>query len=110
MLQTLQRNRGTSGNGSQFTTETVRAVWHKAAIVPGNDPNVFRKEVCGAWVKWSAYGTTGDYGWEIDHKKPGAGGGSDNLSNLQPLHWQNNRAKGDTWPASLADYCVVGAR
>ena len=25
-------------------------------------------------------------------------GGSDSLSNLQPLYWENNRHKGDNWP------------
>ncbi len=47
-------------------------------------------------------------GWEIDHIKPVAKGGGDELSNLQPLQWQNNRKKGDDFPAS--DYCIVSAK
>ena len=37
-------------------------------------------------------------GWEIDHIKPVARGGSDDLSNLQPLYWETNRNKGDQYP------------
>jgi hypothetical protein len=45
------------------------------------DPNVRRKDGCGAWIDWAAYGQTtqNGYGWEIDHIKPVAKGGSDDL-------------------------------
>jgi len=40
-----------------------------------------------------------EFGWEIDHIKAVVNGGDDRLSNLQPLNWQNNLAKGNnlTW-------------
>ena len=42
------------------------------------------------------YGVTGGkFGWEIDHRKPVAKGGGDELLNLQPLQWGNNLAKAD---------------
>ena len=38
------------------------------------------------------------YGREIDYIKPVAKGGTDDLSNLQALRWENNRHKSDDWP------------
>jgi 5-methylcytosine-specific restriction endonuclease McrA len=55
--------------------------------------------MCGNVMKSSDYGNTNSqYGWEVDHIKPVAKGGTDDLSNLQPLQWDNNRKKGDTYP------------
>jgi len=42
---------------------------------------------------------------EIDHIKPVAKGGGDELENLQPLYWKTNRAKSDSWPVTSRDYC-----
>lgn len=67
--------------------------------MPNYDPNAWRKDQCGAWMNRAEYGKTdSQYGWEIDHKKPIASGGTDDLSNLQPLQWDNNRHKGDSFP------------
>lgn len=95
-------------NNNKFSDDVVRRVWNKAHIVPGIDPNIQRKDACGAWIKWSDYGNTNSqFGWEIDHIKPKRMGGSDDLPNLQPLQWRNNRAKSDNPSVS---YCVVSAR
>lgn len=83
-------------NFQKFDDETVQAVWGKARKFTDNDPNVFRKDVCNAWLKRSSYGDrNAKYGWEVDHIVPVARGGGDDLVNLQPLHWRNNEAKGD---------------
>jgi len=77
-----------------FTEQEISAVWAKGKIVSNNDPNVWRKDECDAWIKRSEYGNRNStYGWEIDHIKPKDQGGSDNLSNLRPLQWENNAAK-----------------
>ena len=97
---------GSTASGGGFNGAVVRVVWQKATVVLGYDSAVFRKDSCGAWIKFSDYGTTGDHGWEVDHVQPVAKGGGDALSNLQPLHWKNNRHKGDSYPGWS---CLVAA-
>jgi hypothetical protein len=77
---------------------TVGQVWNKAQAVPGYDPSVYRKDSCGAWIAHTDYGQLSTYGWEIDHIIPVAKSGTDAPSNLPPLHWKNNRHRGDTYP------------
>ncbi|MGQ0742479.1 MAG: HNH endonuclease [Alphaproteobacteria bacterium] len=74
--------------------ELILAVWLKGIRVEGYDP-VFRKDVYGGWMKFDQYGQETEYGWEIDHIVPSSLGGSDDLSNLQPLWWLHNRKKSD---------------
>ena len=46
--------------------------------------------------RYRQYGDrTSEYGWEIDHIIPKSKGGTDDICNLQPLHWDNNVAKGE---------------
>ncbi len=76
-----------------WTDEEIQKVWEKGQKVTGNDPNLWRKDECSAWMSRKEYGNRkSDYGWEIDHISPG---GSDSLSNLRPLQWENNNDKSD---------------
>jgi hypothetical protein len=93
------RQPSTTRDGRSFDRSTVEAVWQKGQVVSGYDPTQYRKDTCGAWMERASYGVTkSNMGWEVDHEQPVAKGGGDELSNLQPLIWQNNRHKGDNYP------------
>ncbi|MBI3129667.1 MAG: HNH endonuclease [Candidatus Tectomicrobia bacterium] len=95
----MARNRNSDVNGKPFGQTTVGAVWKKGRTIEGYDPNIWRYDMCGKPMKNSDYGkTNSEHGWEVDHIKPVAKGGTDDLNNLQPLQWDNNRRKGDTYP------------
>ncbi len=93
MEETSNRKLGTRKDGSLFDEATIEAVWIKG--VPAQEVDSLRKDRYGALMARSEYGETTRHGWEIDHIIPVSKGGTDSLSNLQPLHWENNRCKSD---------------
>lgn len=100
-----RRPTSTTRSGSRFDEATVEAVWRKATPVFGLTS--MRRDRCGAVMSRHRYGDrSSPYGWEIDHKVPVSVGGTDVLSNLQPLQWQNNAHKADHWPSWT---CRVGS-
>jgi HNH endonuclease len=73
-----------------FSEDIVWQVWSKGIVIGGNDALLWRKDEFGAWILRSHYGRRdSEYGWEIDHIKPVSEGGTDALSNLRPMHWEN---------------------
>ncbi|MCL2606076.1 MAG: HNH endonuclease [Coriobacteriia bacterium] len=76
----------------------VDGAWEKAKPIRGQNPDVYRRDNAGNKIRKASYGTLGDYGWELDHKKPVSKGGSDKPQNIQPLHWKENRRKGNKYP------------
>lgn len=94
-------------DGLPFTEEIIQSTWEKAQTIPGEDPARVRKDPCGAIIHRDQFGRNNDplsTGWEIDHIKPIAKGGTDDYLNLQPLQWQNNRQKGNAHPSWM---CAV---
>lgn len=86
-------------DSSPFSEEEKLSVWAKGTEAPPNDPRAWRRDVCGYFMYYDAYGNRNSkYGWEVDHIKPIQMGGTDDLSNLQPLWWETNSQKGDTFP------------
>lgn len=106
----MDRKFNSDKNGKPYPNRIKLAVWNKGKVVQGHDPAIVRKDLCGAWIHWDKYGNTVENGngWEIDHVKPVAMGGKDDLSNLQPLQWQNNRKKGDNYPTD--SFCIISAK
>jgi 5-methylcytosine-specific restriction endonuclease McrA len=99
------RKNNTTRYGGAFSAQIKKSVWLKAIPVAGRTD--IRLDRCGAIIQWGHYGNINSpYGWEIDHIVPVSRMGSDLLSNLQPLQWQNNRHKADNYPG----VCKVTAR
>lgn len=81
-----------------FRDEVIQQVWDNLEPLSGVNPNLWKKDFAGAWIKRDCYGLTNEYGWEIDHIQPLSQNGSNNLDNLEAVHWRNNRHKADNYP------------
>jgi hypothetical protein len=83
----------TDSKGKPFDEATVDAVWAKAIPSPDHPP--LRLDPFGALIWRQGYGNTNSkFGWEIGHRRPPVNGGADDLDNLEPLQWENNRCNG----------------
>ena len=68
--------------------DVVDRVWALAIAVPGNDPALWRKDECGAWIHRLDYGRRhSEFGWEIHD--PSIGLPASGIVSLRPLQWQN---------------------
>lgn len=100
-----------------ITEEFKKKVWEKASIEDGYNPDMYRKDPCGAWIIYDKYGVTdNDYGWQIDHIYPVTKLSQigipvekiDNIINLRPMHHKNNNSKSDDYPSYIARYTSDG--
>ena len=79
-----------------FSKEVVQRVWEKAKKIHGQDPDKYRLDPYKTLIYRYSYGKTSKMGWEIDHIKPRSEGGSDDIRNLQALHFSKNRSLGNS--------------
>ncbi len=77
----------------------IDRVWEKARIIEGLNPDMFRKDACGALIMRDKYGKKNPFGWEINHIFPKSRGGGDEIDNLRAFHYQNNISKADDYPS-----------
>ena len=50
----------------------------------------------GTLIDKAAYGdVNSEFGWDLDHIVPRSRGGGNEESNLRPMHYSNNRARGN---------------
>lgn len=81
---------------ADWTKEELDTIWKKGKECPPNDPNIWRKDQCGAWIRRDMYGAASEnephtsYKWQVDHIKPDSKGGEDSISNARPLQCYNN--------------------
>ena len=94
-VNSMSKHSNTDASGKPFDETIVEAVWSKAPISTEHPP--LRVDAYGALIWRGGYGNTNSrFGWEIGHKNPLSRGGKDELENLQPLQWENNRRNGDS--------------
>ena len=71
--------------------ERAKKVWEREF---GDETRV--QDACGTWIEKTAYGDENSrFGWDLDHIVPRSRGGTNAMSNLRPMHYSNNRARGN---------------
>ncbi len=97
-LSKLRQQYGERSRLELANKKEINSAWEVGKPIRGKNPEVWRKDPLGNTIRKPSYGTQGEYGWEVDHKRPTSKGGSDSPRNLQPMHWKKNREKSDKYP------------
>ena len=93
--KTAASNAKIGSNGKQYDTITINAVWEKANKEFGFF--FFKRDQFGTIIAKHDYGEKTQYGWEIIHIIPDSQGGTNEIDNLQPIHWKNASMKGEQY-------------
>ena len=87
------------GFSETLNDEEIQRVWEKGITVEDVDADLFRHDAAGAWIARDCYGNLESiYGWEIDHIYPLSRGGDNQMDNLRPMNWRNNKSKKNDYP------------
>jgi hypothetical protein len=82
----------TNSHPMDINGELIRRVWDKASTIPGQDPDAYRMDVSGTWIKMKDFNDEDSvYGWTI-YSVDGAQHNLGNLPKLIPLHTFNNHS------------------
>lgn len=92
-----------------LTLQQIDTVWRRAEEVPNYDPNVWRKDFAGAWIRRDMYGMRSAFGWSACRKNPRIGSAV-NTDNLMAAHWRNYRMKGRDYPTFKSIVTADGNR
>jgi hypothetical protein len=77
-----------------FSNNQIQQIWKKGLIIPGYNPNKYRRDSAGEWMERSEYGNKhSEFGWKIIRIIPKSEGGTDELSNLEPMSREAIAAK-----------------
>jgi hypothetical protein len=77
----------TDFTGNDFDDFTIVEVWRKA--IPYKRFELYKKDCFGSLIFFDDYGIESENGWLINHITPVEKGGTNEIENLQPVHWKN---------------------
>lgn len=70
-----------------FDEKMVQAVWEQARAMQDRNPDLWRRDQCGAWIHREQYNNgKSEYGWKILKVVAGE---SVTVDRLQAFHWSN---------------------
>lgn len=97
-MKKVEVSENNSNEANMATQKQKDYAWENASKIRGKNPELYRRDEHGNEIYKSSYGKTSEMGWEVDHRKPLAKGGSQHLNNIRALHHDANRKKSAKYP------------